>query len=134
MAEGWLIDSNDNWIWRFHRDNSAWVRDPKVFIDRGRQMPNGPPNAQWSATPQGASVFEEGRSRAVVEVISDPGMEEDETLMGRFRRTLKPFRSEIVSVLIRRGGVVLGLSDWCQVVSSSRIWMAVERSLSLAMM
>ena len=39
MAEGWLIDSNDNWIWRLHRDNSAWARDPKVFIDRGRQMP-----------------------------------------------------------------------------------------------
>ena len=74
---------------------------------------------------------EERRSRAVVEVTSDPGMEEDETLMGRFRRTLKPFRSEIVSVLIRRGGVVLGLSDWSQVVSSCRIWMAIERSLSL---
>ena len=43
MAEGWLIDSSDNLIWGFHRDNSAWVRDPKVFIDRGRQMPNGPP-------------------------------------------------------------------------------------------
>ena len=43
MVEGWLINSNDNSIWRFHRDNSAWVRDPKVFIDRGRQMPDGPP-------------------------------------------------------------------------------------------
>ena len=114
MAEGWLIDSNDNWIWRFHRDNSAWVRDPKVFIDRGAS------NARWSATPQGTSVFEERRRRAVVEVTSIPGMEEDETFMGRFRRTLKLFRSEIVSVLIRRGGVVLGLSDWSQVVSSCR--------------
>ena len=43
MQEGWLIDANDHWVWRFHRDNSAWVRDPKVFIDRGRQMPAGPP-------------------------------------------------------------------------------------------
>ena len=43
MAEGWLIDANDHWVWRFHRDNSAWVRDPKVFIDRGRSMPEGPP-------------------------------------------------------------------------------------------
>ena len=43
MKEGWLIDANDHWVWRFHRDNSAWVRDPKVFIDRGRQMPEGPP-------------------------------------------------------------------------------------------
>ena len=43
MQEGWLIDANDHWVWRFHRDNSAWVRDPKVFLDRGRQMPDGPP-------------------------------------------------------------------------------------------
>ncbi|MGC6483648.1 MAG: DUF1651 domain-containing protein [Synechococcus sp.] len=43
IREGWLIDANDHWVWRFHRDNSAWVRDPKVFIDRGRQMPKGPP-------------------------------------------------------------------------------------------
>ena len=43
MKEGWLIDANDHWVWRFHRDNSAWVRDPKVFIDRGRSMPEGPP-------------------------------------------------------------------------------------------
>ena len=43
MCEGWLIDRDDYWIWRFHCDEKAWVRDPKVFIDRGRQMPDGPP-------------------------------------------------------------------------------------------
>lgn len=43
MREGWLIDANDHWVWRFHRDEAAWVRDPKVFIDRGRAMPDGPP-------------------------------------------------------------------------------------------
>ena len=43
MKDGWLIDANDHWVWRFHRDNSAWVRDPKVFVDRGRSMPDGPP-------------------------------------------------------------------------------------------
>ena len=43
MLEGWLIDSDDFWIWRFHRDEKAWIRDPKVFIDRSRQMPDGPP-------------------------------------------------------------------------------------------
>ena len=42
MREGWLIDGNDYWAWRFHRDDSAWARDPKVFIDRGRAMPDGP--------------------------------------------------------------------------------------------
>ena len=43
MGEGWLIDADNHWIWRFHRDEKAWIRDPKVFIDRGRQMPVGPP-------------------------------------------------------------------------------------------
>ena len=43
MREGWLIDGSDYWAWRFHRDDSAWARDPKVFIDRGRAMPDGPP-------------------------------------------------------------------------------------------
>ena len=41
--EGWLIDANDHWVWRFRRDNSGWARDLKVFIDRGRQMPEGSP-------------------------------------------------------------------------------------------
>ncbi len=49
MKEGRLIDSDDCWIWRFWRfwrfwrDESAWVRDPKVFIDRGRLLPEGAP-------------------------------------------------------------------------------------------
>ena len=43
MREGWLIDAQDHWIWRFHRDEKAWTRDPKVFMDRGRLMPDGPP-------------------------------------------------------------------------------------------
>ena len=32
MREGWLVDPGTNWVWRFHRDDKAWVRDPKVFI------------------------------------------------------------------------------------------------------
>ncbi|AII48579.1 hypothetical protein KR52_05405 [Synechococcus sp. KORDI-52] len=43
MREGWLIDRDNYWIWRFHRDEKAWIRDPKVFADRGRTMPDGPP-------------------------------------------------------------------------------------------
>ena len=43
MKEGWLINGDDRWIWRLWRDESAWVRDPNVFIDRGRSMPEGPP-------------------------------------------------------------------------------------------
>ena len=43
MREGWLIDGDDRWIWRFWRDESAWVRDPKVFLDRGRLLPGEEP-------------------------------------------------------------------------------------------
>jgi hypothetical protein len=43
MREGWLVDPGTNWVWRFHRDDKAWVRDPKVFMDRGMAMPNGEP-------------------------------------------------------------------------------------------
>ena len=43
VREGWLIDGDDRWIWRFWRDESAWAKDPKVFLDRGRLLPDGPP-------------------------------------------------------------------------------------------
>ena len=41
--EGWLIDGSDYLAWRFHMDDSAWARDPKDFLDRGRAMLDGPP-------------------------------------------------------------------------------------------
>ena len=43
MREGWLVDPGTNWVWRFHRDDKAWVRDPNVFMDRGMAMPDGQP-------------------------------------------------------------------------------------------
>ena len=43
MKEGWLIDADDHWIWRLWRDESAWIRDPKVFLDRGRLLPGEEP-------------------------------------------------------------------------------------------
>ena len=43
MREGWLIDREGFWICRFHRDEKAWIRDPRVFVDHGREMPNGEP-------------------------------------------------------------------------------------------
>jgi len=43
MREGWLVDPETNWVWRFHRDDKAWVRDPKVFIDLEMAMPDGEP-------------------------------------------------------------------------------------------
>ena len=43
MKEGWLIDRDSRWVYRFHRDEKSWVRDPHVFIDHGRGMPDGEP-------------------------------------------------------------------------------------------
>ena len=43
MQEGWLTDSNDHWSVHFHRDQKSWVRDPLVFVDHGRAMPDGAP-------------------------------------------------------------------------------------------
>ena len=43
MQEGWLTDSNDHWSVRFHRDQKSWVKEPCVFVDHGRKMPNGEP-------------------------------------------------------------------------------------------
>ena len=37
------IDRDDCWIWRFHRDQKDRISEPKVFIDRGRRMSDGPP-------------------------------------------------------------------------------------------
>ena len=42
MEEGWLIDRDDCWIWRFHQDSTSRNK-AGVFIDRGRRMPEGPP-------------------------------------------------------------------------------------------
>ena len=43
MADGWLIDSDSCWVARFHRDEHSWARDPRVFVDYGRGMPDGQP-------------------------------------------------------------------------------------------
>ena len=43
MADGWLKDPGSGWTYRFHRDEQSWVRDPHVFVDKGRGMPDGSP-------------------------------------------------------------------------------------------
>ena len=43
MREGLLVDPGSNWVWRFYQDYKAWVRDPKVFMERGMAMPHGQP-------------------------------------------------------------------------------------------
>ena len=74
MREGWLIDANDHWFLRF-RDNTAWLRDPKGFIDRGRQMPEGLLLLK-------ESVSAEGRCRADVKSLQTQGWKKTRPLWG----------------------------------------------------
>ena len=44
MREGWLIEQETGAPARFHADDSSYVRDPKVFVDKGRYLgPNEVP-------------------------------------------------------------------------------------------
>ena len=43
MGDGWLKNPSDGWTYRFHRDDKSWLRDPKVFVDMGRPMPDRSP-------------------------------------------------------------------------------------------
>jgi len=43
MREGWLLDCDQHWAYRFHCDEKSWSRDPMVFVDMGRAMPDGSP-------------------------------------------------------------------------------------------
>ena len=44
LVDGWLMTpGREKWTYRFHRDDKSWVRDPKVFVDMGRPMPDGSP-------------------------------------------------------------------------------------------
>jgi hypothetical protein len=43
MREGWLIDRDDFWIWRFHRDEKAWIQAPKALVDRDGTTHDAPP-------------------------------------------------------------------------------------------
>jgi len=43
MAGGWLRNPQDGWTYRFHRDEKSWLRNPFVFVDMGRPMPDGSP-------------------------------------------------------------------------------------------
>ena len=43
MKEGWLLDRDRCWAYRFHRDEKAWLRDLMVFVGMGKAMPDGTP-------------------------------------------------------------------------------------------
>ena len=42
MAEGWLIHS-EGLVARFHPDHKSLPRDPMLFVDYGKEMPDGQP-------------------------------------------------------------------------------------------
>ena len=35
-----MLDPETQWAYRFHRDEKSWVRDPMVFMDKGKQLPD----------------------------------------------------------------------------------------------
>lgn len=43
MAEGWLVNKENGWGYRFHRDEKSWGQHPRVFVDKGRKMLDGSP-------------------------------------------------------------------------------------------
>ena len=43
QVDGWLQHPPTGWTCRFHRDPTAWSGDPRVFVDKGRPMPDGSP-------------------------------------------------------------------------------------------
>ena len=61
VKKGWLINANDHWVWRFWRDKCAWVRDPKMFLDRGCLL------SGEELLLKGGAMSPQGRRRAVVE-------------------------------------------------------------------
>ena len=38
-----MLHPETKWAYRFHRDEKSWIRDPMVFVDMGREMPQGEP-------------------------------------------------------------------------------------------
>ena len=38
-----MLDPITDCIYRFNRDEKSWVRDQKVFVDQGKQLPDPQP-------------------------------------------------------------------------------------------
>ena len=41
--DGWLQDPDKYWILRFHKDQSSWIKQEFIFVDKGRLMPGKNP-------------------------------------------------------------------------------------------
>ena len=41
--DGWLTSEKEGWTLRFHLDEKSWLRDPWMFIDKGREIGIGDP-------------------------------------------------------------------------------------------
>ncbi len=42
-VNGWLINPEGDWCYRFHRDPKSWERYPFVFVDKWSTQPDGTP-------------------------------------------------------------------------------------------
>ena len=91
MGDGWLMNPEDRWTYRFHRDDKAWVREPRVFVDMGRPMPDGSPallkTRQHLRREQAEGMWKD------VEGSGESGVEAGPSCMGCRCRTLSKTRT-----------------------------------------
>ena len=43
LGDKGVMNPKDRWTYRFHRDEKAWVRGPRVFVGMGLPMSDGSP-------------------------------------------------------------------------------------------
>ena len=77
MREGWLIDANDHWVWRFV---SIGTTPPGSEIPRS-SLTVGVRCLKVRHCSKSVGICEK-RCRAVVEVAANAGVEEDNSLVG----------------------------------------------------
>ena len=61
--DGWIKEVNGYWILRFRYDWESWDQNPRVWIERGKLVSNGPP------TPKESQEYEKRIGNKTVEGI-----------------------------------------------------------------
>ena len=77
MGDGWLRNPEDGWTYRFQRDEKSWSLDPRVFVDKGRAMPDGSP-----ALLKTRKAPQKGKSRRYVEGLGAEGLGKGSCCLG----------------------------------------------------
>ena len=78
-VEGWLLNPETQWAYRFHRDEKSWVHDPKVFLDKGKQF--GKEEAPLLVTRQ---HLRRERAEELWKLLRSQGWQQSEPLWGRY--------------------------------------------------